>query len=188
MRKLTFGVGNSLDNYIARADGSYDWLMWTDEIAKVSAAYWKRVDTMLMGRKTYEIALRQGGGETIANPYPGIKTYVLSRTLPAVRDKQVEIARDAVKLVRTLKRRRGKEICLMGGGELAHALFAAGLIDEVVVNIHPVLLGSGIPLFHQMKQQINLRLIENKTFKNGCVLLSYRVIHKKAAPRAGQIS
>ena len=175
MRKVTFGVGNSLDNYIARADGGFDWLMWTDEVAKESAAYWKRVDTMLMGRKTYEIALRQGGGEAIANPFPYIKTYVLSRTLSKTRDKQVELASDAVKLVRTLKRRRGKEICVMGGGDLAHSLFEARLIDEVVVNIHPVLLGSGIPLFREMKQQINLRLLKSKTFKNGCVLLAYRV-------------
>jgi dihydrofolate reductase len=175
MRKVTFGVGNSLDNYIARADGAYDWLMWTDEIAKVSAAYWKRVDTMLMGRKTYELALRQGSGEAIANPYPHLKTYVLSRTLTETRDKQVEIADDAVKLVRKLKRQRGKEICVMGGGELAHSLFTARLIDEVVVNIHPVILGSGIPLFHQMNRQTNLRLLKSKTCKNGCVLLAYGV-------------
>ena len=175
MRKVTFGVGNSLDNYIARADGGYDWLMWTDDVAKVSAAYWKRVDTMLMGRKTYDVALRQGGGEATANPYPHIKTYVLSRTLTETRDQQVELASDAVKLVRTLKRRRGKEICVMGGGELAHSLFAAALIDELVVNIHPVLLGSGIPLFHELKQQIDLRLLKNRTFKNGCVLLVYEV-------------
>ena len=85
------------------------------------------------------------------------------------------MANDAVKLVRALKRRRGKEICVMGGGELAHALFEARLIDGVVVTIHPVLLGSGIPLFREMKRQINLRLLKNTTFKNGCVLLSYAV-------------
>ena len=174
MREVTFGAGNSLDNYIARADGGYDWLMWTDEIGKVSAAYFKRVDTILMGRKTYDIARQQGGVE--ASPFPHLKTYVLSRTLTEPPpDQQVELASDAVKLVRSLKRRRGKEICVMGGGELAHALFEARLIDEVVVNIHPVLLGSGIPLFHEMKRQINLRLLKNTTFKNGCVLLSYAV-------------
>ena len=175
MRKVTFGVGSSLDNYIARADGGYDWLMWTEEIAKVSAAYFKGVDTILMGRKTYDIALQQSGGKNAANPFPHIKTFVLSRTLTELPDEQVELASDAVKLVRSLKRRRGKEICVMGGGELAHSLFEARLIDEVAVNIHPVLLGSGIPLFHEMKRQINLRLLKNTTFKNGCVLLSYVV-------------
>jgi dihydrofolate reductase len=63
----------------------------------------------------------------------------------------------------------------MGGGELAKSLFEAGLIDEIGFNIHPVLLGSGIPLFHEMAHQINLELLECKTFKNGCVFVRYRV-------------
>jgi len=63
----------------------------------------------------------------------------------------------------------------MGGGEFAKTLFEAGVIDEIGFNIHPVLLGSGIPLFHEMKRQIDLELIECKTFKNGCVLVTYRV-------------
>ncbi len=63
----------------------------------------------------------------------------------------------------------------MGGGELAKSFFEAGLIDEIGFNIHPVLLGSGIPLFHEMKRQIDLELLDCKTFKNGCVLVSYRV-------------
>src|SRR5580698_3502381 len=79
MRKVTFGGANSLDNYLARPDHAVDWLMWGDEAAAVMADYWKTIDTILMGRKTYEVALRngQGGG------YPGVTTYVFSRTLPA---------------------------------------------------------------------------------------------------------
>jgi dihydrofolate reductase len=78
VRKLTFGGANSLDNYLARPDHSVDWLLWGKEAAAVMADYWKTIDTVLMGRKTYEVALRkgQGGGD-----YPGIKTYVFSRTL-----------------------------------------------------------------------------------------------------------
>jgi dihydrofolate reductase len=68
-----------------------------------------------------------------------------------------------------------KDICLMGGGELARPLYEAGLIDEVGFNIHPVLLGSGIPLFHPVGRQIGLELLECKPFKNGCVLIRYRV-------------
>jgi len=63
----------------------------------------------------------------------------------------------------------------MGGGELAKTFFEAGLIDEIGFSIHPVLLGSGIPLFHEMSRQIDLELIECQPFKNGCVLVSYRV-------------
>ena len=74
-----------------------------------------------------------------------------------------------------MKEKPGKDICLMGGGDLARPLFEAGLIDEIGFNIHPVLLGSGIPLFHEMSQQIDLELLECKPFKNGCVYVRYRV-------------
>lgn len=175
MRKVTFGGANTLDNYIAREDHGLDWLIWSSEVSAFIADYWKKIDTILMGRKTYEAALRQSGDKS--NPYPGIKSYVLSRTLAARKDAPFEICDDAVKLLRKLKRQRGKEICVMGGGKLGQSLLEAGLIDEIGMNIHPVLLGSGIPLFHPMKRQINLRLIDCRKFKNGCVLITYRVKH-----------
>ncbi len=65
----------------------------------------------------------------------------------------------------------------MGGGELARSLFEAGLIDEIGFNIHPVLLGAGVPVFHPMSRQIDLELHECRAFKNGCVYVSYRVKH-----------
>jgi dihydrofolate reductase len=106
----------------------------------------------------------------------GIKTYVFSRTLGADQSGGVEIvSTDAAGLVRRLKRRKGRDICVLGGGELAASLFEAKLIDEIGLNIHPVLLGSGIPLFHSMKRQINLELTSNETLKNGCVPVTYRV-------------
>ena len=111
-----------------------------------------------------------------SNPYPGIKSYVFSRTLKATKREPVEIiSSDAVKFVRKLKKQAGKDICVMGGGKLAHSLFEAGLIDEVGFNIHPVLLGSGVPLFYPMKRQIDLELLDCKRFKNGCVCVTYRV-------------
>jgi dihydrofolate reductase len=173
MRKVTFGGANSLDNYFARPDHAVDWLLWCDEAAAVTADYWKTIDTVLMGRKTYEVALRSG--PKAAN-YPGITTYVFSRTLkegPATG--ATIISTDAADFVRELKRQDGKDICLMGGGELARPLFEAGLIDEIGLNIHPVLLGSGIPLFHAMSRQIDLELRECRAFKNGCVYVTYRV-------------
>ncbi len=176
MRKITFGGANSLDNYIARKDHAVDWLMWTDEVAEIMSEFWKTIDTVLMGRKTYEVALQNSKGKT--NPYPGIKSYVFSRTLPKSKDAGVEIvSKDAVGFVRKLKGEEGKDICLMGGGEFAKSLFEANLIDEIGFNIQPVLLGSGIPLYHEMKQQINLELISCRTLKNGCVLVTYRVKH-----------
>lgn len=174
MRKVTFGGAPSLDNYFAREDGAVDWLMWSDEAAEVMADYWKTIDTVLMGRRTYEAARAMSKGKS--NPYPGIKSYVFSRTLNAKKGEEIEIvSSDAVEFVRALKKKRGKDICVMGGGKLAHSLFEAGLIDEVGFNIHPVLLGSGVPLFYPMKRQIDLELLDCKRFKNGCVCVSYRV-------------
>jgi dihydrofolate reductase len=173
MRKVTFGGGNSLDDFIARKDHKTDWLSWSDEAASVTAEFWKTIDTVIMGRKTYEVALRSG-----STSYPGVKNYVFSRTLKETPDKRVEIiSEDAAVFVRRLKGEKGKGICVMGGGELAHSLFEADLIDEIGLNIHPVLLGRGIPLFHEMSRQIDLELLDCKTFKNGCVFVSYRVKH-----------
>lgn len=140
--------------------------------------FWPKIDTILMGRKTYEVALKHGGGGGGKNPYKGIKSYVFSRTLEASKSDDLEIVNtDAVEFIRGLKNQEGKEICVMGGGEFAKTLFEADLIDEVGFNIHPVLLGSGVPLFHEMKRQIDLELIDCQTLKNGCVIVSYRVKH-----------
>ena len=180
MRKVTFGGANSLDNYFARKDDSVDWLMWSNEAASVMTDFWKTIDTVLMGRRTYEVAQRMGAG---GGGYPGLKSYVFSRTLKQGAGKKVKnlefVSEDAADFVRRLKAEEGRDICVMGGGLLAKSLFEADLIDEVGFNIHPVLLGSGIPVFHEMNHQIDLELVECKPFKNGCVLVSYRVKHKK---------
>ncbi len=177
MRKVIFGGANSLDNYIARKDDAVDWLMWGDEAAEIMRDYWQKFDTMLMGRKTYQVALKNyPRSKENSDLYPDIKSYVFSRTLKAGEHEGVEIiSENAAGFVKELKERDGKDICLMGGGDLAKTLFEAGLIDEIGFNIHPVLLGSGIPLFYEMNRQIDLELIECRPFKNGCVFVSYRV-------------
>ena len=183
MRKLTLGLANSLDNYIARKDGGFDWLHWSKEVAEISAKFMKTVDALLIGRKTFEVMLASG-----QTSYPGAKNYVFSRSkkkrealkkrLAAKKkpDRNVEIVtEDAAKFVKELKRIKGKGIVIFGGGELAKSLFEADLIDEVVLNIHPVLLGSGIPLFHEMKKQIDLELLDCKILKGGYLAVTYRV-------------
>ncbi len=171
MRKVTFGGANSLDDYFARKDDAVDWLLWGEEVRSITATFWKTVDTVVMGRRTYEVALRSG-----TTSYPGVKNYVFSRTLKESPDKKVEIiSEDAAEFVRKLKNQEGKDICVMGGGLLAKSLFEANVIDEIGLNIHPVLLGSGIALFHEMNHQIDLELLDCKPFKNGCVFVSYRV-------------
>jgi dihydrofolate reductase len=173
MRKVIFGGANSLDNYLARPDDAVDWLLWGEEAAAVMADYWKTFDTIVMGRKTYEVAVRSGQGGSL----PGMTTYVFSRTLPpGSRDGVQFVSDDPGEFVRRLKASPGKDICVMGGGELAKSLFeAGGVIDEIGFNIHPVLLGRGIPLFPPMNRQVNLELLECRPFKNGCVLVRYRV-------------
>jgi dihydrofolate reductase len=171
MRKVTFGGASSLDNFIARKDGAVDWLLWSDDVTSITEEFWKSVDTIVMGRKTYEVALKSG-----LPSYAGIKNYVFSSTLKESAHQQYEIiSQDAAEFVRDLKNLEGKGICVMGGGELAKSLFEARLIDEIGFNIHPVLLGAGIPLFHEMREQINLELLECKTLKSGCVYVTYRV-------------
>lgn len=172
MRKVIFGGANSLDNYFARKDDAVDWLMWSDEVSEIIADYFKTFDTMIMGRRTYEVAVRNGQGGS----YPGMKTYIFSRTLKPVTKKNFQItSEDVADVVRQLKQEDGKDICIMGGGNLAKSLFEADLIDEVGFNIHPVLLGSGIPIFYEMDHQIDLELIECRALKNGCVMVTYRV-------------
>lgn len=173
MRKVTFGGANSLDNFFARKDHAVDWILWGKEAAAYMKEYWKTIDTIVMGRITYEVAVKHSSGKS---PYPGMKSYVFSRTIKEGTHKGVEIiGTDAAEFVRDLKNQEGKDICVMGGGLLAKSLFEANLIDEIGFNIHPVLLGQGIPLFHEMNHQIDLELLDCKPFKNGCVLVTYRV-------------
>lgn len=171
MRLVTFGGAATLDSFFAGQDDAMDWLLWGKEVASITSAYWKTIDTVVMGRRTYEVALKSG-----TTAYPGVKNYVFSKTMRNSPDERVEIvSSDAAAFVKKLKKQKGKGICVMGGGLLAHSLFEAGVIDEVGLNIHPVMLGSGIPLFHPMGRRMKLELLECTPFKNGCVYVRYRV-------------
>jgi dihydrofolate reductase len=173
MRTVTFGVANSVDNFIARADHAVDWLLFSKDVQAIMSAFWKTIDTVVMGRKTYDVALKAG-----MSSYPRVKNYVFSRTMSTSPDKKVRIiAADAAEFVGKLKQQKGKGICVMGGGQLAQSLFEADLIDEIGINIHPILLGSGVPLFLPMKRQVDLELRECKVLEHGCVFVTYRVKH-----------
>ncbi|HJT67184.1 MAG TPA: dihydrofolate reductase family protein [Pyrinomonadaceae bacterium] len=173
MRKVIFGGANTLDNYIAGKDDSIDWIRHSKEANEILADYWKRIDTEILGRRTYEIAMKSGGEAMLGS----VKTYVCSRTLKKDPGKKVELASDAVSLVKRLKAEEGKDIIVMGGSEIGKSLLEADLIDELGVNIHPVLLGSGIPLFGEMQKKIELELRDCKQLQNGCVVLTYDVVH-----------
>lgn len=133
-------------------------------------SFFERIDTIVMGRKSWEVAQAMGG----APEMPGIATYVCSRTLKETPGAQV-VSEDAATFVRGLKEREGKDICCMGGGELARALFEADLIDEVMLHLHPLLLGQGTPLFLDMSRPIELELVDCHRMDHDCVSLVYRV-------------
>ena len=171
MRTVTYGGACSLDMFIAGPNGATDWLIWTDEVQAMMAEYWATIDTILMGRKTYVVATASGGG---GGEMPGITSYVFSRTLKSAPGATI-VSEDAGAFVGALKARAGKGIMLMGGGELARALFEADVIDEVGVSIHPVLLGAGTPLVPGLSQRIDLELISAAPMQGGCVSATYRV-------------
>jgi dihydrofolate reductase len=175
MRAVIYGAACSLDGFIADTNGAIDWLHFSLDVSAFMQAFWKRIDTVLMGRKTWEVATAQGGGGSM----PGVDAvYIFSRTLRSIPDPNATlVSSDAGEFVRRLKAKPGKDICVLGGGDFGRSLFAAGLIDEVGVNIHPILLGSGVPLFLDTGRRISLDLIENRTIHGGCVLATYRVRH-----------
>jgi dihydrofolate reductase len=179
MRTVTFGAACSLDGFIARSDHAVDWLRWSKDVGAITGKFWKTIDTVVMGRKTFDVAVKSGGGA-----YPGVKNYVFSRTLKKADHPTVEIvADDAATFVAKLKKLKGKGICVMGGGQLANALFNADLIDEVGLNVHPVVLGSGIPMFPGVQRQIDLDLIESRQLEGGCVYVLYRVKRERSTSR-----
>src|SRR5687768_11964805 len=176
MRTVTYGGACSLDGFIAGPDGALDWLHFSRDVQAVLSAYWATIDTVLIGRKTWEAAARTGGAPAAG---PSITTYVFSRTMREAPPGAHLVGGDAGEFVRKLKRRPGKGICLLGGGELAQALFEADVIDEVGLNIHPVLLGAGVPTFRDPGRRIPLALVESRVLQGGCVLATYRVRHRR---------
>jgi len=171
MRIVTYGAACSLDGFIARGDGAVDWLHWSEDVQRLTSAYWEGVDTVLMGRKTYDVARAIGTGA-----YAGVDNYVFTRTLSESPEPAIRLVReDAAGFVGRLKHQPGRGICVMGGGEFARTLFEADLIDEVGANIHPVLLGRGIPLFHRLPREVHLDLVQLETIAGGCVYVLYKV-------------
>jgi dihydrofolate reductase len=188
MRELKYYVACTVDRFIAREDDSYDFfLMEGEQVAYLLETFPETIpahfrnklgisaenkwfDVVLMGRRTYKAGLKDG----FTNPYPQMKQYVFSRTLKESPDRNVEFVSDnAVGLVRELKQQPGKDIWLCGGGDLATML--SGEIDEIILKVHPILLGSGIPLFSGAIKQTSLELTDSKIYSNGFMLLHYRV-------------
>jgi dihydrofolate reductase len=182
MRRITYGAAVSLDGFLAGADGSIDWLHFSKDVQEVMTDYWKKIDTLLWGRKTYDFSVAMNPSSVKksddAKSPRRTRDYVFSRTLKSLDDANVElVTSDAVEFVRALKQRPGKEICLMSGGDFAESLLSANLVDEIRLNIHPILLGSGIPTFRDPGHRVKLALTECRQIDGGCILASYKAFH-----------
>lgn len=172
MRKLKYHVATSADGFIAREDGSFDCFPAEGDHVADYLESLRTYGAVLMGRGTYEVGLSAG----VTDPYPYLESYVFSRTMRASPHPRVEVvSENATAVVRRLKAQAGADIYLCGGADLATGLFREGLIDEVILKVNPLLLGSGIPLHHPLGRQLDLELTDSKRYDSGVVLLSYRV-------------
>ena len=170
MRKVILAVAVSLDGFIEGPNGEYDWC-FTDQDYGFSD-FFKRVDTIFVGRKTYEMSLgMEGGGEG----FPKFKEYIFSTTLNRVKQGATLIKEDIKTEVEKIKKERGKDIWLFGGAGLTTSLMNLGLVDELSLAVYPVLLGGGKPLFNNIKDRIKLTLVGTKTYSTDLVSLTYNI-------------
>ena len=179
MRKIILSLGISLDGYIARTDGAVDFLFMPKDYSMGS--FFKTVDTAIMGRKTLDVGLKLSGGTL---PDHGWATYVFSRSKSKAEHGVTFVNQSPASFVSKLRKSRGKDIWLMGGGELAREFLNADLVDEIHLGIIPRLLGEGIPLFPSGFPQRDFELIENKSYSQGLVSLKYKRIRAKSKARS----
>ena len=175
MRDVVLGLGISIDGYIARPNGAVDFLFMPKDYSM--ADFFRSIDTAIMGRKTLDAALKMGGGAVGGS---SMATYVFSHSQPAgTREGVTFVNESPAAFVGELRKKTGKNIWLMGGGELARDFLKSDLIDELYIGIVPVLLGEGIPLFPSGFPQRDFTLIENKTYSKGLIALKYTRERKK---------
>jgi dihydrofolate reductase len=168
MGEIVLFIASSLDGFIAAPDGSVDWLFTDNDYGYHD--FFASVDTVIMGRKTYTQILEFG-----AYPYEGKKGFVLTRSHVPERDENVTFMGENIPdLIDALRQSPGKNIWLVGGGEIIKLFVQHHWIDRIILSIHPVILGDGMPLFLPTKAQPQwLKLQWVETFDSGLVQLSY---------------
>jgi len=168
MRRVLYRVATSVDGYIAGPRGEFDWIV-PDPAIDLSAMY-ATVDTVLLGRRTYELTLQPG-----APPWPaGWRIYVFSRTLvPAEHPGVTIVSSDAGATVASLRAGTGREIWLFGGGGLFRSLLEAKQVDTLEIAVSPFVLGGGVPLIETGAPLTRLALLHFQSYPSGVVTLQY---------------
>ena len=174
-RRIIVYIATSADGFIARKDGSVDWLDRPHpKGAYGMGAFLKATDTILWGRKTFEQSFVLGGGpDTFGG---GFKHYVFTRSpgtwehkgFPCINTPPAEFAAK-------LRAEPGKNIWMMGGASIIASFLDAGAIDEFIIHVIPVMLGEGIPLLGEGKRTVDLHLVNTRSFSDGVVRLHYSV-------------
>ncbi len=167
MRKIRLFIASSLDGYIARTSGEVDWLFTDADYGY--AEFFDSIDTVLMGGKTYRQILEFG-----EYPYKGKKGFVFSKTLQDKNDDVEFVGGDIKSFIDKLRNDSGGDIWLVGGAEIIHYFIKERLLDELILSIHPIILGDGIPLIvKDASLSTKLQLKEVKTFDSGLLQVSY---------------
>lgn len=176
MKRIRYSVAMSLDAYIAGPNGEYDWIVMDPDID--FAEIFGQFDTLLMGRRSFEVSMSQGGGGS----WPGMETVVVSRTLrPQDHPGVTVIADNLNEELNRLRAKPGKDIWLFGGGSLFRSLLDLRQVDRVEVAVVPVLLGGGVPLLPPPATRAKLQLVGHKTYpKTGIMGLEYAVEYAPA--------
>lgn len=172
MRRVRYNVAASVDGYIAGPDGEFDWIPADPTVD--FAALFAKVDTVLLGRRSYDVALQGGAAAWGA----GTRVYVFSRTRsPADHPGATIVGGDeAGAVVAALRAEPGDgEIWLFGGGDLFRSLLAAGQVDSVEITIVPVVLGGGVPLLAPGGVRTALTFTGSRSYPSGMVTLLYAV-------------
>lgn len=167
MRKIRLFIASSLDGYIARTSGEVDWLFTDADYGY--AEFFDSIDTVIVGGKTYRQSL-----EFEEYPFKGKKVFVFSKTMQGKNDDVEFVGEDIKDFTNKLREQSGGDIWLVGGAEIIHYFIKAGLLDELILSIHPIILGDGIPLIvKDASLETKLELKEVKTFDSGLLQVSY---------------
>lgn len=174
MRKLTIYIATSLDGFIAKPNDNLSFLKLVEKEGEDYgyAEFTATIDTIILGRKTYDWVLKEIGSSHYDNGDRNV--YVITRTEKPSVGKTTFYTGDLTELVQQLKSQNGKNIYCDGGAEIINELLKKDLTDEMIISVIPVLLGNGTRLFKEDRPEQLLELVSTKTFETGLIQMHYK--------------